>query len=70
MTWSAHRLKEAMESETRTASAAVRAAASSVMDSLIADLVEKRIDLSWQAVDPADVSRSSSPSHILMSGLN
>lgn len=45
-----------MESETRTASAAVRAAASSVMDNLIADLVEKRIDLSWQAVDPADVS--------------
>lgn len=69
VTWSAHRLKEAMESETRTGAAAVRAAASSVMDSLIADLVEKRIDLSWQAVDPADVCLSSPLFHIPTSNL-
>lgn len=56
VTWSAHRLKESSESQSSTASPAVRAAVSSVMDSLIADLVEKRIDLSWQAADPVEVS--------------
>lgn len=53
--WSAHRVKDKAEAESSNASSAVRAAASSVMDSLISDLMEKRIDLGWQAVDPANV---------------
>jgi len=56
VTWSAHRLKEASETQSRTASTEVRSAVSSIMDKLIADLVEKRIDLSWQAADAEEVS--------------
>lgn len=56
VTWSAHRLKEASEAQSRTAPTDVRAAVSAVMDNLIADLVEKRINLSWQAADPTEVS--------------
>ena len=56
VTWSAHRLKEASEAQSRAAPTDVRAAVSAVLDSLIADLMEKRIDLSWQAADPPEVS--------------
>lgn len=56
VTWSAHRLKEASQAQSRTASTEVRTAVSAIMDNLIADLVEKRINLSWQAADPKLVS--------------
>jgi hypothetical protein len=38
-----------MDESTRGKSAAVRLAANTVIDALIADLAEKKIDLSWPA---------------------